>query len=100
MIRFPLVVAWVALSTATPVAAQQRLSSSPTYEQVRAQVMAEFKNAVAACVTKVRQEVHFSKFDAYVDGHTYGQIHTFGNQEELFRFNNCMTETGLALDPE
>ncbi len=103
MNRFPIVVVGCASLIATAVMAQQYPTpeqiNDPIWVEVHAKAIADLNKAVATCTAKVRDEVAASKFDAYVDARAYAQIHTFGNQEELFHFDKCMTEVGAPVDP-
>jgi hypothetical protein len=55
------------------------------------------EQVIDLCVKKVRQEVLFSRFDAYIDGDL---VKSFGTDEDRFQFHKCMTKRGRPLGKE
>jgi hypothetical protein len=67
-------------------------------EQVRKaqeQARANFRNAVKACVSTVRERSGYSRFDAYITGDSVRYV---GSVEERFQFDKCMADRGIELD--
>jgi hypothetical protein len=56
----------------------------------------EFERVVDLCIKAVREEVQYSRFDAFVQGNN---ARMFGTVEEKFKFEKCMSRNGQPLVP-
>jgi len=52
------------------------------------------ERTIATCVKEVRQEVPYSRFDAYA--HESG-LYSFGSPQERFKFEKCMYKYGQPV---
>ena len=52
------------------------------------------ERTIATCVKEVRQEVPYSRFDAYA--HESG-LYSFGSPQERFKFEECMYKHGQPV---